>query len=197
MKKFLIIFMCLCILTVPVVYAEDVVEEFEEEYEEEYIEEVESEEISEDSENIDEEYEEAPEEEYWRDDTENPADVISVPDGITVILDGKIVIFDAAQPKFVNSRTMVPMRKMFEALDAEVNWDSTTNTAIATKGDMSVQISIGSNIMYSNGVPVKIDAPAQLIKSKTFVPVRFISNALGAEVNWDGENRIVYINTVK
>lgn len=195
MKKFMIIFMCLCILTVPAaVFAEDEVEDFEEEY----IEEIESEEISEDSENIDEEYEEeAPEEEYWRDETENPADVISVPDGITVILDGEIVIFDAAQPKFVNSRTMVPMRKMFEALGAEVNWDSTTNTAIATKGDMTVQISIGSNIMHSNGVPIEIDAPAQLIKSKTFVPVRFISNALGAEVDWDGENKIVYINTVK
>ena len=116
--------------------------------------------------------------------------VVSAPAAVT-----SFVVFDSAQPALVNNRTMVPMRKIFEALGAEVTWDNETQTAKALKDNMSVEITIGSNVMYSSGKPIEIDSPALLMRSRTYVPVRFISNALGAEVDWDNDNRVVYITT--
>lgn len=137
-----------------------------------------------------------PEDNYSTEEEQTNTNAIKVPDGITVVLDGKTVVFDAAQPKLVNGRTLVPMRKMFESLGAEVVWDEDTNTAKAVKGTMSVEISIGSYTMYSSGKAVDLDVPAQLIYDKTYVPVRFISEALGTEVDWDDEKQTVYINTI-
>lgn len=192
MKKFLIILLALCIFSVPAVYADDDIVEEEEYIEEEYIEDSEEGVINDDSEGT----QGSVWHEFENDDTDlSNIPQMSVPDGITVILDGNIIVFDAAQPALVNNRTMVPMRKIFEALGAEVTWDDSTKTAKATKNSMTVEITIGSNIMYSNGHPVEIDSPALLMRNKTYVPVRFISNALGADVKWDGENKIVYLTT--
>lgn len=193
MKRVLILLFTLCMLTVFTIYADDVVEE---EVDEELTEEIfveDSEEIIEDIETTDEE--ESIWNEYKDDETDISIEPISVPDGITVILDGEIVVFDSAQPTLINSRTMVPMRKIFEALGAVVEWDNTTQTAKAVKDDMTVEIAIGSNVMYSNGNAIEIDSPALLLRSKTYVPVRFISNALGAKVDWDQTKQIVYLTT--
>lgn len=132
------------------------------------------------------------EEQYYYEETDSK---ISVPDGITVVLDGKIVVFGSAQPKAVNGRTLVPMRKFFEAFGADVTWNQSTQTAKAVKGDMSVEISIGSKTMYCGGEAVSLDVPAQVFYGSTYVPVRFISNALGAKVEWDGYKKIVSVNT--
>lgn len=131
-----------------------------------------------------------------RTDTDEPEQgVIQTPDGITVRLDGEIVVFDAVQPMLIDNRTMVPMRKLFEAMGAEVSWDDETATARGVKGDTTVEITIGSRVLYKNGVPQEIDVPAQLVKNRTLVPVRFISEAFGAEVLWDEELLTVFITT--
>ena len=192
MKKILALILTLCIITIPVVYADDVEEELIEE------EEIIEEEILPEEEMGDIETtntEESVWNEYKDVETEISTTPISVPDGITVMLDGEVVVFDAAQPALINNRTMVPMRKIFEALGAEVTWDNATQTAKAVKGDMTVEITIGSNTMYSSGTPVEIDSPALLLRSRTYVPVRFISNALGAKVDWDNAKQIVYLTT--
>ena len=200
MKKILALFLVICFLYIPVTYAADSVSDeliedsdiMDEEDDEEIEEEIEVEddisEPTDDSHIQDTEYDEI----YSADD-ESDSQKLSVPDGITVILDGEIVVFDIAQPALVNNRTMVPMRKIFEALGATVTWDNTTQTAKAQKGDMTVEITIGNNIMYSNGNAVEIDSPALLMRSRTYVPVRFVSNALGVKVEWDNVKKIVYL----
>ena len=200
MKKILALFLVICFLYSPVTYAADSVSDeliedsdiMDEEDDEEIEEEIEVEddisEPTDDSHIQDTEYDEI----YSADD-ESDSQKLSVPDGITVILDGEIVVFDIAQPALVNNRTMVPMRKIFEALGATVTWDNTTQTAKAQKGDMTVEITIGNNIMYSNGNAVEIDSPALLMRSRTYVPVRFVSNALGVKVEWDNVKKIVYL----
>lgn len=201
MKKLIALFLILGFILLPSVYAEDtvgdeIIEEMEDEEEDEENKEDivvdesddENSEPTDDSHIQDSEYDEI----FTQDGTDD-SQKLSVPDGITVILDGNIVVFDVAQPALVNGRTMVPMRKIFEALDATVTWDNNTQTAKAQKGDMTVEIAIGSNIMYSNGAAVKIDSPALLMRSRTYVPVRFISNALGVKVDWDGTKKIVYL----
>lgn len=198
----LLLILCfMCFMIVPSVYSadnlsDDLIEDMEddeedEENKEDTVVDDSDDEIAEptdDSHIQDSEYDE-----IFAEDEEDISQKLSVPDGITVILDGEIVVFDVAQPALVNNRTMVPMRKIFEALDATVTWDNNTQTAKAQKGDMTVEISIGSTVMYSNGKAVEIDSPALLLRSRTYVPVRFISNALGVNVDWDGEKKIVYL----
>ena len=200
MKKILALFLVICFLYIPVTYATDSVSDeliedsdiMDEEDDEEIEEEIEVEddisEPTDDSHIQDTEYDE-----IYSTDDKSDSQKLSVPDGITVILDGEIVVFDIAQPALVNNRTMVPMRKIFEALGATVTWDNTTQTAKAQKGDMTVEITIGNNIMYSNGNAIEIDSPALLMRSRTYVPVRFVSNALGVKVEWDNVKKIVYL----
>ncbi len=111
---------------------------------------------------------------------------------IRVKINGNSVAFDV-DPFTVNDRTMVPMRKIFEVLGAEVTWEDATQTVGATLGDTKISLSIGSDKAYVNGAEKTLDAPAMLKDSRTLVPLRFVSESLGCKVEWDGENNLVKI----
>ena len=111
-------------------------------------------------------------------------------DNIKVMLDGRTITFDV-QPQIINDRTMVPLRAIFEALGASVDWNSKTKTVTSQKGSTKIELTINSNIMYVNNTKVTIDAPACIIDDRTLVPLRAISEAYSIEVNWDGDNKTV------
>ena len=111
---------------------------------------------------------------------------------ITVKVSGEHVRFDQ-EPIVYNSRTMVPMRKIFEAIGADVTWDENTKTASGKRGDRTVKVTIGSKKMYVNKKLIEIDTPAMLVGGSTLVPVRAISEELGCEVDWDGNKHLVSI----
>lgn len=111
-------------------------------------------------------------------------------DNIKVMLDGRTITFDV-QPQIINDRTMVPLRAIFEALGASVDWNSKTKTVTSQKGSTKIELTINSNIMYVNNTKVTIDAPACIIDDRTLVPLRAISEAYSIEVNWDGNNKTV------
>lgn len=115
-------------------------------------------------------------------------------ENIAVLLDGNQIAFDV-QPQMINDRTMVPMRAIFEALGATVEWDESTNTASAQKDDKSIIITIGSTDMYVNGEIVALDSPACVVDNRTLVPVRAISESFGLNVNWDEGTKTVKITT--
>ena len=115
---------------------------------------------------------------------------------ISVVVDGAKLSFDV-DPIIESDRTLVPMRGIFEALGAKVDWDAGTRTAKALKGNTSVWVTIDSNVMLKNGEDVALDAPARLIDDRTLVPVRAVSEGLGAEVDWDADTRTVTITTKK
>lgn len=92
-------------------------------------------------------------------------------------------------PTIVDGRTLVPMRAIFEALGAEVEWDGETRTATGTLDGHTVEIQVGETTAYVDGEARTLDVPAQLIQSRTMVPARFISEALGCTVTWDGETK--------
>ena len=77
-------------------------------------------------------------------------------DGIKVTIDGKAQSYDV-MPVIVDSRTLVPMRAIFEALGAEVAWDDTTKTVTGTKGDVSVVLTIGNTVAKVNGNDATLD----------------------------------------
>ena len=111
---------------------------------------------------------------------------------INVIVDGNYINFDT-KPQFVNGRTMVPMRRIFEELGASVQWDNATWTAIAKKDGVEIRFTIDDYTMYKNGSPNTLDVPAQLINGRTLVPLRAVSEAFGCDVGWDGGDNIVSI----
>lgn len=113
---------------------------------------------------------------------------------ISVFLNGNEIIFDQP-PVIQNGRTLVPLRAIFEALGATVDWDGNTRTVTATKGDTIVKITIGDNKLYKNGKVIELDVPAQIINDRTLVPVRAVSEAFDCKVDWDGETKTVIITT--
>ncbi|OPY55859.1 MAG: hypothetical protein A4E55_02447 [Pelotomaculum sp. PtaU1.Bin035] len=67
----------------------------------------------------------------------------------------------------------------------------------AAKGNTTIQLKIGDSTAYKNGRPVRLDPPAQILNGSTMVPVRFVSEALGAEVKWDEAAQTVRIEMRK
>ncbi len=116
--------------------------------------------------------------------------------GVSVYVDGAKVTFDV-EPQIINDRTMVPLRAIFEQLGAEVTWDDSTKTAISKKGDITVTISIGEYKLTKSGVDIAIDVPAQIVDSRTLVPVRAISESFDCAVFWENDTRSVRVVTVK
>ncbi len=114
---------------------------------------------------------------------------------ITVLYNGKRVSFHAynQNPEIVNDRTLVPLRAIFEAMKAEVEWDQETQTVTATRGNVTVKITIGDSKLYKNGKEIAVDVPAQLINDRTMVPARVIAEAFGANVEWNNNGRTVLI----
>ena len=109
------------------------------------------------------------------------------PEKITTYLNNEQLNFDIL-PITENDRTLVPMRAIFEALGAEVEWENETQTATATKDGIKVSVTIDSNRMQKNGEEIKLDVPARLVgDSRTLVPLRAISEAFGCRVEWDEE----------
>lgn len=117
----------------------------------------------------------------------------TVPDHITVIVNGEQVNFKNAQPVIVNGRTLVPMRDIFETLGLVVYWDAETKTVTGKKGITDVSLTIGESKVYLNGKPQAIDVPAQIIDGSTMVPLRVISDSVGCRITWDQNTKTANI----
>lgn len=124
---------------------------------------------------------------------------VSASDKISVKVNGQKLSFDQP-PAMVDNRVLVPLRGIFEALGAKVEWDSKTQVIDAYKdGEIIFRIAIGWNGAYigPNQQEIRLDVPPQIINGRTMVPGRFVAETLGAEVNWDGVSKTVSISTEK
>ncbi|MFJ8512067.1 stalk domain-containing protein [Lysinibacillus xylanilyticus] len=113
---------------------------------------------------------------------------------ITIYVDGVQLKTDQP-PAMIQGRVMLPLRAIFEALDASVDWDRKKQTVTATKGDTTVVLKIKSRVATINNKTVTLDVPAQILGGRTMVPVRFVSEALGQDVDWNSRSQIVTINS--
>lgn len=113
---------------------------------------------------------------------------------VRVFVDGEPVIFDQP-PVIQGSRVLVPLRGIFEKMGATVEWQSATRTVVAVRGSTLVELQIGSRIARVDGRPVTLDVPAMIIGGRTLVPLRFISESLGARVDWNAAARTVLITS--
>jgi hypothetical protein len=113
---------------------------------------------------------------------------------VQTTLDGRPLIFD--QPAIMqDGRVMVPLRGIFESLGADVLFDNATRTIKATKGDRVVQLALGSREAMINGQMSYLDVPANTLGGRTLVPLRFVSEALGADVRWNPSSRTVALSS--
>lgn len=111
---------------------------------------------------------------------------------ITVTYNGEKIYFDQL-PVIENERTLVPLRTIFETLGANVKWEDETRTVIATKDDVTISLTIDNTTATKNGEEIILDAPAKIINDRTMVPVRFIADCFGVNVDWDGDLRKVIL----
>lgn len=116
-------------------------------------------------------------------------------DRIRVELNGEPVRFSGTQPREVDGRVMVPLRGVLEKMGANVDWVASSQTVIASKGEMELELPIGSRTARINNRSVRLDVPAMTMAGSTMVPLRFVSEALGADVAWSSRNQTVMINT--
>ena len=92
-----------------------------------------------------------------------------------------------------NDRTLVPMRIIFEALGAQVEWDGDTQTVTATKEGKAMRLQIDKNELYIGDEMIWLDAPPRLIEGRTLVPLRAVSECFGAAVEWDGGTQLITV----
>ena len=117
---------------------------------------------------------------------------IPVDAGISVVLNGTTLVFDQP-PVIENGRTLVPLRAIFEALGATVEWDPTTQTVTAKKDDITVTLVIGRDQLVKNGKSIQLDVAAKIVGGRTMVPARAVAESFGAKVDWDESTKSVII----
>ncbi|WP_394793731.1 stalk domain-containing protein [Armatimonas sp.] len=114
---------------------------------------------------------------------------------ITVRVNGNNVPFADTHPQKVEGRVLVPIRGVLENIGADINWNEATQTVKAKMGERDLEIRLGSRTALVNGQTVSLRVPAMRIGGSTMVPLRFISEALGASVEWSEPRQMVSITT--
>ena len=116
---------------------------------------------------------------------------------ITVKLNDKPVVFKEAKPRMFSQRVMIPLRGVIEQLGGSVLWDAKSQTITGAHSGSKDQfrLRVGSNEALVNGQMRNLDAPPRIVAGTTYVPLRFVSEALRAKVMWDSANRTVLITT--
>jgi hypothetical protein len=115
-----------------------------------------------------------------------------------IVVNGKAVATDQ-EPVLVRGagdlspQILVPIRFIVESLGATVYWDPKAQTAVVMRGRNNIALRVGEDSHVVNGIAVTTRAPVRLVGGRTMVPIRFVSNALGATVTWDAPTRTVAI----
>lgn len=116
------------------------------------------------------------------------------PQPIQVLVDDKPIPF-TIDPVLVNGTTMVQFRPLFEHFGLEIGWDGATQTVSGTKERLKLELSIGETMATVDGQSVTLPVAPMLTKGNTMVPLRFVGEATGRRVTWDGETQTVFIDT--
>lgn len=114
---------------------------------------------------------------------------------MSVNLNGNLLAFSGVQPQLVDGRVLVPVRGVFESMGFDVSWDNSSKTTTLKKEGLTITSQVDMNYMTVNGTQKSLDVKAQIINGNLMLPLRAISEATGAQVNWDSSTSTVSINT--
>lgn len=122
--------------------------------------------------------------------------------GHAAVVEGGVTAIYPGEPNVTayahDNRTFVPVRFVAERLGAEVGWENDTQTAVITKGSHTIRMKVGELTYTLDGVEKKLDVPAEFTPSvnnelRTMVPVRFVTEALGYQVEWDQARNLAVV----
>jgi len=119
----------------------------------------------------------------------------SAPQPIDVLVNKEKVAFPSDRgAEVIGGNTYVPLRGVMEKLGAQVNYNPDTKTVTAMKGDKTIKLPY-NDFATVNGKQVKLDAPAFITNGQTMIPLRFMAQTFGANVNWDADDHAVHIDS--
>lgn len=108
---------------------------------------------------------------------------------LAVSVDGNLVEFPDVQP-FIDDdgRTQIPVRALSEMLNCKVEWNQSQQLVTVT-GDNGtiITLTIGDNKLYINDSVIVMDTTAMIVENRTYIPVRYLVEALGLNVYWEYE----------
>ncbi|NQF14313.1 peptidoglycan DD-metalloendopeptidase family protein [Brevibacillus sp. HB1.3] len=113
---------------------------------------------------------------------------------ISVVVDGMGVHSDVS-PIHRNGRMLVPIRVVAEATGSEVSYEAATQKVLLNKKSKHISLAIGSQTTYVDGKRLKMDVSPVIVNKRTLVPIRFISEAFGYQVQWDENTAVAYIQS--
>lgn len=120
-----------------------------------------------------------------------------------VFVDGLLKMIEAAP--FIDKtsgRTLIPIRIIVESIDGQIEWEAKTSKVTIKKDEIIIELWIGKPIAHINGIPSPIDMAApklspMIVSGRTFLPLRFVSENIGAEVGWDGKTQTITVTYPK
>lgn len=96
-------------------------------------------------------------------------------------------------PVIKEGRTLVPVRAMVEAYGADVSWNEASREVTIEIDGKTIVLAIGQQRAMVNGENVDLDVPAEIMNGRTIVPLRFILEHFGYEVQWEAETGTIEI----
>ena len=118
-------------------------------------------------------------------------------ESISVSINGTVVDFskyDNVLPYIESDTVLVPVRAVAESLGLSVKWNGETQT-VQIEGSNEITLTINSDTAIINGESITLDVPVQMVKDRILVPLSFISENLGAEVEWNEQEKNILIET--
>ena len=123
-------------------------------------------------------------------------EVVQAAEGnVSIVLNGNYLVFSGTQPQLVSGSVLVPARGVFENMGFQAQWDDTTKTSTLRKEGMTIVSQLGASYFTVNGNQKSLDVPVQIIDGTLMLPLRAISEATGAQVDWDANTFTASINT--
>lgn len=119
---------------------------------------------------------------------------VNVAANVGVSVNGTAIEFTGQQPIIQSGSTLVPARGVFEEMGFAVGWNAATNTVTITNSEFTVIVTVGQQNLSVNGQNVQLDVPAQNIGGSTMLPLRAISEAVGADISWNAAAQHAGIN---
>ncbi len=115
---------------------------------------------------------------------------------ISIIIDGEKVDGED-KPLLIQGRTLVPVRMVMEHIGADVNWISKEQKVSVRRGPQEIILKVGTDNGKVNGVTYSLDTSVQIIEGRTYIPLRFVGESLGADVEWLAKDKSVSIQMKK
>jgi len=114
---------------------------------------------------------------------------------VSLVVNGRLLTDLPMPPVVIDNYTLAPVREIFESLGATVDWNPNTQEVYIDYGGNDLVMQIDSPVATLNGQYMQMDVPPKIINGKTMIPVRFPSEALGFDVEWDSYDRTVSVST--